>query len=290
MSRHASFDHQALVYDDDAQVAADAAALIDRCVSTGGHALVCLPERLVEQLEPVLRHEASVTFRAVDDRYRRPIDATHQLWTFVRDRLGAGATHALSIGELPVMADTDLDAWLWYEAAVADALADHPVRAVCLLDATVLPLEHRRQLEEAHRPSTPMPPMPVVDLPSTTPTSTLVTNAPRRARDMVASAADAHGASITDDARLVVSELVTNAVRHARSAATVSVWVTGDAVTVRVVDDGTGLHDPAAALRPPRLPHRGAGLWLCHHLADRFSIHDRPIGGCEARAVFTHRR
>jgi anti-sigma regulatory factor (Ser/Thr protein kinase) len=81
---------------------------------------------------------------------------------------------------------------------------------------------------------------------------------------------------LSDDATLVASELVTNAIRHARSAPRLRVQLEPQALVVAVADA-----DPA----PPRLaaPHPeaagGRGLRLVDHLAARWGVEPDDAGG-----------
>ena len=74
------------------------------------------------------------------------------------------------------------------------------------------------------------------------------------------------------DVRLLVSELVTNAVRHAPRTAEadvrLTVTVTEGVVRVEVVDPGGGLAPGAPAAGPE--PAGGWGLFLVETLADRW--------------------
>ncbi|HEX8105941.1 MAG TPA: ATP-binding protein [Solirubrobacteraceae bacterium] len=76
------------------------------------------------------------------------------------------------------------------------------------------------------------------------------------------------------DVRLLVSELVTNALRHAETAdqdaIRLIVTVTDAAVRVEVTDSGSGF-DPEP---PPEDPHRAAGwgLFLVDTIADRWGV------------------
>lgn len=76
-----------------------------------------------------------------------------------------------------------------------------------------------------------------------------------------------------DDVVLVVSELVTNAVRVARSHVDVRAWSTVASVMVEVVDDGDGL---ATVVMPVEWPdpdaEGGRGLFLVHALASGCEI------------------
>jgi anti-sigma regulatory factor (Ser/Thr protein kinase) len=107
-----------------------------------------------------------------------------------------------------------------------------------------------------------------VELPSTP-------SAPARARG----ALDPIAGSITPermrDVRLLVSELVTNAVRHAGGEAVrLVVALSGDVLRIEVHDPGRGF----ALKAPPDDPLRasGWGLVLVEELADRWGIDHDP--------------
>ncbi|MGK5496857.1 SpoIIE family protein phosphatase [Streptomyces sp. URMC 125] len=87
------------------------------------------------------------------------------------------------------------------------------------------------------------------------------------ARRFVRASLDGAAPEVVDTARLLVSELVTNAVLHARTEVEVSVRVRGGRVRVRVDD-----HRPSRGLVPrPCSPYAGAGrgLALVERLASR---------------------
>jgi anti-sigma regulatory factor (Ser/Thr protein kinase) len=91
-----------------------------------------------------------------------------------------------------------------------------------------------------------------------------------------------------DDLRLVVSELVTNAVLHAgltdRDSITMSVEVHPDTVRVEVVDGGHGFVEASERL-PGRL---GWGLPIVEQLADRWGT--ERTSETKVWAEFTRRR
>jgi anti-sigma regulatory factor (Ser/Thr protein kinase) len=93
----------------------------------------------------------------------------------------------------------------------------------------------------------------------------------RAARDLVARACHAWGLPQVQDAWLVTSELVTNAVEHARTESVITVSTRGDARLHLAVRDGaTGyprLSEPASASWPASLDERGRGLRLVHAAA-----------------------
>jgi anti-sigma regulatory factor (Ser/Thr protein kinase) len=79
----------------------------------------------------------------------------------------------------------------------------------------------------------------------------------------------------TDDAALLVSELVTNVVRHVvgEAAMTVEVHLTQSALKVAVVDASTA---PADARNPTA--QGGHGLWLVEAVADRWGSEEHGHG------------
>src|SRR3954466_10925822 len=77
-------------------------------------------------------------------------------------------------------------------------------------------------------------------------------------------------AKLCDDAALLVSELVTNAVVHGRTTATVEVHRPADTLRVTVRDDNPVL--PAAGDAPSLDAESGRGLAIVAMLASRWGI------------------
>ncbi len=80
---------------------------------------------------------------------------------------------------------------------------------------------------------------------------------------------------LTDDALIVVSELVTNAVRHARSSCEVRLTLDTAAVRISVLDSGAGTPDP----RPfnDSMPN-GRGLHIVGALSSAWGVDHVPEG------------
>ena len=96
------------------------------------------------------------------------------------------------------------------------------------------------------------------------------------ARNFVARILESHGFSaIVDDALIVVSELVTNAVTHADSGCVVRVGLSGSAVRISVVDSGLGTPDPKPFSGDQ--PH-GRGLHIVGALTRAWGVTDVPDG------------
>jgi anti-sigma regulatory factor (Ser/Thr protein kinase) len=101
-------------------------------------------------------------------------------------------------------------------------------------------------------------------------------DAPAQARRSVASALDAWGLDpISDDAILLTSELVTNAVIHAGTPIVLVVQHIQRGVRIEVNDDAPSLPERRYADGGP--PRRdGRGVWLLDQLADRWGVQRRP--------------
>lgn len=81
--------------------------------------------------------------------------------------------------------------------------------------------------------------------------------------------ADDVTSSVVDDVRLMVSELVTNAIVHARSACTVTLRMDDAGIRVEI---GDGCPQTPTIRRPtPGEPH-GRGLLIIDSLADRWGV------------------
>ena len=98
-----------------------------------------------------------------------------------------------------------------------------------------------------------------------------------RARRAVDALADRLPETLLDDLRLMVSELVTNCLRHGRlgpeDRIDVLIEPTDERVRVEVVNPGAGFRPPGS---PPTLYQTsGWGLFLVSRLADRWGVEGR---------------
>jgi anti-sigma regulatory factor (Ser/Thr protein kinase) len=89
------------------------------------------------------------------------------------------------------------------------------------------------------------------------------------------------------DVRLLVSELVTNSLRHAElgpdDSITLHVSVDDAAIRVEVADEGKGFEYDGSATDPSDVD--GWGLYLVDTLSDRWGV-DRDAGGGPTRVWF----
>jgi len=100
--------------------------------------------------------------------------------------------------------------------------------------------------------------------------------APAAARRGLAGLADAVPREMLDDLRLLVSELVTNSIRHAGQGPDgwVAVRVSADprAVRVEVADPGPGFRAKPRGTPPQADRTSGRGLYLVAQIADRWGV------------------
>jgi anti-sigma regulatory factor (Ser/Thr protein kinase) len=90
--------------------------------------------------------------------------------------------------------------------------------------------------------------------------------------------------TLVEDVELVVSELVTNAVRHGRGEITMHLEVAPDRVVVGVQDQGAGHPSPR---EPDATDANGRGLALVAVLATQWGVRPEPGGGKVVWCVLT---
>ncbi len=105
--------------------------------------------------------------------------------------------------------------------------------------------------------------------------TTSVSAARRFVVDVLARTARAN-AELVDDVGVIVSELATNCIRHARTGFVVTVDEQDEALRVEVTDSGAGV--PALLSPGPREP-TGRGLQLVQALSDAWGLVPAPRGG-----------
>jgi anti-sigma regulatory factor (Ser/Thr protein kinase) len=103
-------------------------------------------------------------------------------------------------------------------------------------------------------------------------------SAPRAARNALDRLKNEIPPDMLENARLLVSELTTNSVRHAglpqEATITFRADLSSDRLRVEVVDEGPGF-DPEPAL-PSMYRTEGWGLYLVEQIADRWGVGPGP--------------
>jgi anti-sigma regulatory factor (Ser/Thr protein kinase) len=79
--------------------------------------------------------------------------------------------------------------------------------------------------------------------------------------------------ALRDDAALLVSELMSNAVRHGGATATLTVWVQDGYLTVEVHDDGAGRPAMRSGVLDPAVAS-GRGLRILDRVAAQWGVED----------------
>jgi anti-sigma regulatory factor (Ser/Thr protein kinase) len=97
----------------------------------------------------------------------------------------------------------------------------------------------------------------------------------RRARRFLSTALRAENATLVETATLLVSELVTNAVRHAQTDTEVTCRIRGTGVRVEVADDSI---EPATITDRGVTDPSGRGLRIVDALASAWGVADRDEG------------
>lgn len=101
-------------------------------------------------------------------------------------------------------------------------------------------------------------------------------NAALVAREMVARAVEGIAASTLEDALLIVSELVTNAVRHGPGGGAIHLEVRRNgAVRIEVRDPGAGFDPARVPGEPDDLPTGGFGLVIVQRLSTDWGVAPR---------------
>lgn len=99
-------------------------------------------------------------------------------------------------------------------------------------------------------------------------------SAPAAARDEIATRMAARPDDVTTDVQLLVSELVTNALRHAGLDSDDRIFLklseSQDSVRVEVCDPGRGESEPRASDKPGL--RGGFGLWLVNQISSRWGV------------------
>jgi hypothetical protein len=289
--------HAAFLYSSVADVAERMVPLIEESLDRRAAVLVTLDDAKCDALRGRLGARAAhVALDPQGSRYTRPVHAIEMLSHFIAQSNAEGKSSVHVIGEVGLRGDALDSEWVRYEAACNEIFAGVDLQATCVYprsmhadtraavaathpfvddgELTASPAYRGAHAACAHLAPTPLAP--------SRPPELLIEHLtePRHARHAVIDAIVRDGRlHAAQNAGLVVSELVTNALLHGGGHATVAVWLEAGTVIIAVHDDGADIDDPFAGLWPPALPTRGAGLWVANHLSERMSIDRSPSGG-----------
>jgi anti-sigma regulatory factor (Ser/Thr protein kinase) len=289
--------HQALLYDSAQEFVAASIPFVRAGLERGDAVFAATTPRNIEALRDALGADAArVELEDSTTWQTRPYDRLHA-FRRMAERLPEGAG-LRAMGE-PVWGGSPavVRQWARYESVVNLALADAPMRFVCLYDTSALPddiLEHARHThpelvehgaempcpsfvspEEFLPGRPPSPPEHPAELPlESVPFRRLLAE---RARDA--------GLSEPRVAELVLAanEVATNALMHGMPPFRASLWQQDGELICQIADSGRGLADPLAGWLPPDdgAVH-GWGLPIARQLCDALEIAPSDRGGTTA--------
>lgn len=293
----AALVHDAMFYAGDQQFASTLVPFIHEGLRAGDAIVAAVTRANIAVLRDALGTDAAaVTFIDRDDWYVRPTTTVAGWERMVTDATGRGHPRVRVIGEVSFGLAPRQAGWSRYEAVLNEVFADAPAWIVCPYDVRALPAElvsdARRTHPTVFTPGRPAStgylspaeflslvpePMPEVSGPPVL--AMEITDGVAPARHALSALLAAHGwagSERGDDLLLVMSEIVTNSVRHGRGPRCLRAWIDGDRVVCEVTDNGDGPADLLTGYRPPsRAVTGGRGLWITRQLCDAFAVAHR---------------
>ena len=279
--------HQALLYGSAHDFVAAMAPFVREGLERGDTVFAATTPRNIAALREELGADAArVELEDTTTWQTRPYDRLHAFRRMVEHLPPGGALRAM--GE-PVWSGSPavIRQWARYESIVNLALAEAPMRFVCLYDSAALPddiLEHARHThpelvehgaevpcaefvspEEFLPGEPPAPPEHPAELPlESAPFRRLLAE---RARD--AGLAEERVAELV----LAANEVATNALMHGMPPFRASLWKQDDELICQIADSGRGVDDPLVGwLPPPDGAQHGWGLPIARQLCDALEI------------------
>ncbi|MGX5653602.1 anti-sigma factor RsbA family regulatory protein [Geodermatophilus nigrescens] len=291
--------HDALIYDDAAQLAEVAAPWLLAGLAAGDVAVVATGPDTADALRAAVGDDPRVLFVPRHELYRSRTPTAISAFRRLADEHAATGSRARVVGEVDFGASpADWREWQAYESVINAAFADAPLWGLCVFNADLpAPLlatarhTHRRWAGPtgwAPNPDFVEPdaylralPVPAEPLEATVPTlvgdaigdHVGLRHAVRALLDGVEGPPD-----VLEDFLMAVDEMTSNAVRHGTAPAELRLWSAPGRLVATVSDSGSGLDDPFAGYGPAHgadLSRGGMGLWLARQLCDHVTVrHD----------------
>jgi anti-sigma regulatory factor (Ser/Thr protein kinase) len=288
-SKHPSFRHEALLYDDLGTFVDAATAFIEDGLQADSATLVVLSAAKIAALRAALGPvSGSVAFADMANVGANPARIIPAWSDFVASHSGSGRP-LRGIGE-PIWAErtpAEMAECHIHESLLNLAFGEGPpFWLLCpydtaSLDRTALGGAYRNhafvQSGTAHADSEHFSPSaadlwadPLPPIPGYADTMEFDADSLSDVRRFVAHRASAAGltADRTADLVVAINELVTNSVIHAAGAGGLAVWREGDTLLCEVTDRGTFDRPLAGRVRPSVSQPGGRGLWLVNQICD----------------------
>lgn len=298
-------DHQAFIYQSPEQFAGAMAPVLTEALERGDAVFAAAKRSSLDALREELGDAAAAV--RLEDAGEWETQPFSRLQAFRRMVADLRPDQSLSALGEPAWSGPEsvIRQWARYESVINLALADAPMRFICLYDGASLPghildyaaRTHPTRVSDdgtavmpCHGFTAParfapgeavQPPAHAIELP-------LDGVALRRA---VAEHADTAGLSAdrVDGVVLAIHETVTNAFRHGVPPARAWLWTTSDEIVCQVADSGPGFGDPLAGWLPPAPDARsGWGLPIVRQLCD--AVDFAPSGRATVSLHFARRR
>jgi anti-sigma regulatory factor (Ser/Thr protein kinase) len=294
--RHADgglFVHEALPYRDRNLLVAGVLPAVRDALAAGRPVLLALPGPNLKVLRDALGADADrVEYVDMTGAGRNPGRIIPWLFAAFIDRHAGRVPQVVGEPVWPGRRDEEYPACVVHEALINLAFAGTAATILCPYDATGLPRRalldaaathpylveagvrrpspgYRDPVEAAERYNLPLPVQPdasVLRFPLVDPPADLLAEVRRRAADRAGSAG--LGEDRLADLEVVVSELVTNALRYGSGHGELRIWRAGDEVVCEVRSGGR-IDDPLAGRVPPAEDcDHGRGLLLVNYLSD----------------------
>ena len=309
-----AFGHDALLYDDAAQLAEVAGRFVTDGLAAGDAAVVATGGWAADVLRQAVGEHPLLHVVDRGDVYRSRTPAAVAAYRELADRYATeGVTRVRVVGEVDFgSTEQDRVEWQRYEAVINHALADRPLWGLCVFDTQRLPAAVLESARRTHRglatpagraanpgfvePADYVRGLPVVPEPLE---ETPPTFAARGVTDFIGlrhavAATLAHTSGPRDrveDFLLAVDEMVSNAVRHGRPPVDLQLWCSAGKLVCRIADRGEGVLDPFAGFGPAHgedLSRGGMGLWLARQLCDHVDV--ARTGDAATVRLITHLR
>jgi anti-sigma regulatory factor (Ser/Thr protein kinase) len=251
---------QAFLYDGAQQFAEAMAPVVRAGVKRGDKVLVAAQRASTEALREELGSDgAAVELHDTLEWYPRPV---HRLMEVQRAIEALAPDSRLLALDEPVWTGSAATRreWARYESAIDVALADEPLRFICLYDRSELP-------DGFEAPADFVGELDAYDIP--------FTGDHHAFRDLLAGLALESGMSAdrVEELVLAANEVVTNSVIHGAPPIVARCWVADGDFVLEVSDGGPGVADPLAGWMLPEAGAPGGwGLAVARRICDALEV------------------
>lgn len=292
--------HDAFVYSSDDEFLAGAMPFLQVGVELGEPILAAPTHENIIWLRRELGEASDRVVWAENPHAHKPVERLELFRRFIADQTTRGARRIRLLGEpWPAESPAGIVEWKRYEAFLNLALAASPVWLVCPYDARELPddvLDDARRTHPnlghgAGRHASPdylEPDEFASRLDRQIPLQALAPGAPELLFETAADARAFIGrigqeagldSDRIEDAKVAVSEIVTNVLRHASGRARIRTWLLPHVFVCDVSDVGPGIDDPFAGYVVPDVTQaEGWGISIARQLCDVVEIRGSAQG------------